>query len=46
MKVEMWPINKPTPYDKNPRIINKRSVDEVVKSLPVKLTRHMWTWYC
>ena len=33
MKIESWPIDKPTPYARNPRKISQRAVDKVAASL-------------
>ena len=33
MKIETWPVDKPKPYDKNPRIIPDSAVDKVAMSL-------------
>jgi len=33
MKVELWPIERPKPYDKNPRKITERAIDKVAASI-------------
>lgn len=33
MKIEQWNINKPIPYDRNPRIISDDAIDQVANSL-------------
>jgi DNA modification methylase len=33
MKVEFWPVEKPQPYDKNPRVISDQAVAKVAMSL-------------
>jgi len=33
MKIEQWEIDKPIPYDRNPRIISAEAVDQVANSL-------------
>jgi DNA modification methylase len=33
VKIEMWPIDRPTPYDGNPRVISDTAVDKVMRSL-------------
>lgn len=33
MNIEMWPIDRPTPYDKNPRKITDKAVDKVAEAI-------------
>ena len=33
MKVELWPIDRPKPYGRNPRIISDKSVEKVLASI-------------
>lgn len=33
MRVELWPIDKPIPYEKNPRKITKRAIAKVAESI-------------